>query len=110
MDMNREEYLESLILKALKLLEDHEGCVYHRTEAAEAILSRFEDTEEERVARTANTINDLLLGKDVTPPTKAEEDEMTDHIAETFKKEQALIYKKDMMTNSWMDLIKRSHL
>ena len=62
---------------------------------------------EERVARTANTINDLLLGKDVTPPTKAEEDEMTDHIAEFFTKEQVLIYKKAITTNAWMDIIKK---
>jgi len=66
---------------------------------------QLEDTKEARVERTANTLDAIFRGEDVTPPTKAEEAEMTDHVAELIKKE-ALIYKKDLATSPWVGIAK----
>lgn len=43
--MRRDEYLESLIVRALRVLGD-DGCIYHRTETAESILEKFDEWEE----------------------------------------------------------------
>ena len=61
---------------------------------------------EERATKTFDTLTELILGLDVTPPTEEEIAEMNDYIA----KFPAPIYKKDIETlgNPWMNAIKEA--